>query len=191
MKVNNIVLICKAFHYSTSGIQTYIEKVVSYYKNRSFSVVCSLSGNIEINSNDVIISKVEKPDKQSFVSNLYIMIKILFSNRKNLLLSIHLFYLLLINRNALINSNTRLKEMIGLIENGEIPIYTISSVVMPEGLIGLIVKMKYSVPCVIMLQGSELIHFSGSIRQKWLFKFIFKNADIIVANSEYMKHQLK
>jgi len=186
--MKHVFIIAQAFEYSLSGIQTYLSNIVTNLKDVTITIFCSYSKNNYYLDHPIV--RCEKK-KSGYFESLYYFTKLLIFHPSNRYISLKLLFLLAINRNIMINTLDRLKSTIQSIRQYQKPDYSIASLVVPDGVISIILKLKFGVPAIVLLHGSELIHFVGNKRYLELVKLVFKHADIIIPNSNFMHVFLK
>ena len=186
-----MLVIAKYFDISTSGIQTYLNNVVKHWSKKNIIVYCGKSKFKTSSSSKNMEIILCKTTQGNHLKNCFAISKLMLSNFRNIFSSIIILLILFVNRNALNRILGRLNEIVEYYKNNVLSDYSVATLVVPEGVISVILKLKYQIPAIILLQGSELIHFNGKISNKILINYIFRKADIIVANSNYMKEFLK
>ena len=61
--------------------------------------------------------------------------------------------------------------------------------VLPEGLVGLFTARLFKIPLVIYAHGEEITTWRQAVKFS-MMKYVYKKAEIVIANSEFTKHEL-
>lgn len=188
MKKNKTIIISKAFYPIEGGIQTYMLQVAKNLNFGKVQVFCRKEKGIpDLLHEPVEISRFNFKGKK-YIPSLIILLKILLKGKiKFLLQRSYFFILMVINRSAITEIANFTYKIITKLKQDNFPIdITQSDVPLYTGLISLILKFKYGSKFVLYIHGRELIVFKR-LKEKLLFKIIFKYADIVISNSNYTK----
>lgn len=184
----HIFVFCRYLRTTSSGIQTYIDNLMHLWKSDRIDLISSKIGRNAEFDPWIHVHEIEKDQGCNHMQNVWDILKIFFKSNSDTFSWIKLFLLVILNRDVLNRSMSRIKETIRLCEKEGLPDYTICSLVLEDGFLGVILRHLYGIPYIVLLQGSELIHFNESLRYKKLMLYVFEHAKVIISNSEYMKN---
>lgn len=181
-----LLLIIRNFLTNYGGNQTYFYNICKYWKSKK-TILCTQSDEMETKK----LGNIKVIENKNIAEYGFANINKLFSYcfiyyKESFIKSLILFVLLIINRSVLKSILPRLETFCQ-----SIPIkrnqVSVNSLVLPEGVIGLFLKIKFNIPLIILFQGSELHSSTRKFNEKLLLKFVLKNSDLLIANSAFMK----
>lgn len=186
----NTLIISWNFLPVEGGIQTYMYQLAKNWNFGDVAVLCSLKKDEPPFQEQPFHIERYKQQKAKYWSSLKRITFYLFSGRPKILTYKYFFYLL-INRNVVYKLFPRLDKMVDFFNRKNEDFVIQASKANPEAAIALFAKIIYGYPLVIYIHGRELSIDHSKITTRFMFHFLLKNADLVIANSHYTKNLAK
>lgn len=183
MKLNTII-ISQNFPPIEGGIQTYMFELAKNWDMGEVKVICELVGN-EFSDYSFEVRRI-KNIKTRYPVCIYRLFKILFKTSKLSVTKIITFIYLIINRTILTKTINLMKEHDKIVKKNKKYIIQCSKPLY-IGAIGLLFKAIYNIDYIVYIHGTELNTYSDNWRINILYKYIMRNAKLVVSNSNYTK----
>lgn len=179
------IIISMLFYPIEGGIETYLLETAKYWDYHNIEAWCKKQDNIPILIDSPIIIKRFSWDQGSYAKTFKIIINHIYICNHIFSLLLYTF-LLIINRNAIRYCISFIEESLTSFK-GKNTKKTIIQCSMPifTGVIGCFYKLVYGSKLIVYVHGSELILYDRKVNQRLLQKFVLKQADLIISNSNY------
>ncbi len=182
--IKNSIIISRLFYPVEGGVETFLLEVAKAWNLGSLEVFCKKEENVPLVLDKPVKIRRFAYGNGNYSSSLFYLLKQI-RQAKHKLLSLYFLFLMSINRNICAICCPFIQEadehIRAMKENLNIqcsmPLYT--------GVIGLYFKLRYGIPLVIYIHGSELIYHSKTINQNLMQKFVFGMADMVISNSTF------
>jgi phosphatidylinositol alpha-1,6-mannosyltransferase len=186
MKKTNTLIITRNFYPVEGGIETYMLQLAKNWDRGQPAVMCYRDNNEPIG--DELPFKVFRYSTQplSYMKGLKKIFKLVCESKKSFLL-LKLLIILILNRNAVRQVTRFLDGAHQLFHNSKEDWIIQCSKPITMGVVGLIIKVRYGYPYITYIHGAELLLQGKKWNIKKLFNLVMKHADLVIANSNYIK----
>jgi len=180
------IIISANFHPIEGGIQTYMYQIAQNWELGDSLIICSIEKDEPSCTKKPFTILRSKKKVVTYPRSVLQMLKHV-SKAKISLNSMKYCALLLINRAIITRINDRVSCLLDSLKNNGSSIIQVSTP-LPNGAIGLLGKLIYNIPLITYIHGTEINKYSQKLSTRMLLKFVLRNSDLVIANSNYTKN---
>ena len=170
------------------GIQTYMYELAKNWMAGKPYVLCELVKDEPAYQSRPFEVYRYNNKPVSYFKSIIRMYKILFHKPKEIINAFVFFILLIINRNILISIIPLVQNLNKILSKTSHPTVIQCSKALHIGAIGMTGKILYGHPLVIYIHGTELNIYDLHKNINLLYRFIIRNADVVISNSKFTKN---